>query len=103
MQGPSDSLYQTDSNDSAPSQVPIPYSNRRRGGSSVANQNWFARFFHVKPALRVVAFSVPRAKIRKEIYKTLRAWKIHGMDGVYIDREENVVRGRVCEINGKLF
>jgi serine/threonine-protein kinase HSL1, negative regulator of Swe1 kinase len=66
-----------------------------------ANQNWFARFFHVKPAVRIIAFKIPKAKIRKEVYRTLREWKVYGMEGVYLDRAENVVRGRVCESNCK--
>ncbi|EED19347.1 serine/threonine protein kinase (Kcc4), putative [Talaromyces stipitatus ATCC 10500] len=94
-----DTLRQVESNDTAISHVPVHYSGRRARRPSGASQNWFARFFHVKPALRVMAFNVPKAKIRKEIYRTLRDWKVYGMNDVYLDRAENVVRGRVCEKN----
>ncbi|OKL62759.1 hypothetical protein UA08_01446 [Talaromyces atroroseus] len=92
-------LRQVDSNDSGLSHVPIPYTNRRSRRPSGANQNWFARFFHVKPALRVIAFHIPKARIRKEIYKTLREWKEYGMQDVHLDRAQNVIRGRVSEMN----
>ncbi|KAF5015721.1 hypothetical protein F66182_12845, partial [Fusarium sp. NRRL 66182] len=74
-----DALRQIESNDTALSHVPVPSSNRTRRPSG-ANQNWFARFFHVKPALRIIAFKIPKAKIRKEVYRTLREWKVYGMD-----------------------
>ncbi|QGA12665.1 hypothetical protein EYB26_000309 [Talaromyces marneffei] len=94
-----DTHGQIESDDPSLSHVPIPYTNRRTRGPSGANQNWFARFFHVKPAIRTIAFKIPKAKIRKEVYRTFLEWKVYGMDNVSLDRAKNVVRGRVCESN----
>ncbi|PGH08650.1 CAMK/CAMKL/GIN4 protein kinase [Helicocarpus griseus UAMH5409] len=67
---------------------------RRSGG-----QSWFARFFHIKPAARIIAFQVSKVRARKEVLKTLRGWKEYGMKDVRYDKETSTVRGRVDEIN----
>jgi len=63
------------------------------------NQNWFARFFHVKPAVRAIALNVAKKKGRKEVYKILRGWKKYGLENVHLDKTENVIFGRVVEGN----
>lgn len=75
-----------------------PFLNKRR---SVANQNWFARVFQLKPASRVIALNTPKANGRKEIYKLLREWREYGMENVYLDKTKNIVHGQVGEVNCK--
>lgn len=76
---------------------------RQNHGHSGASQNWFARFFHIKPATRVVALQTSKTKARKEVYKTLREWKQYGMEDVRLDKAENIVYGRVGEGNCKFL
>lgn len=68
---------------------------------SLANQNWFARVFQIKPASRVIALNTSKIKGRKEIYKMLREWKEYGMENIYMDKSNSVVHGRVSEVNRK--
>lgn len=68
---------------------------------SLANQNWFARVFQIKPASRVIALNTSKVKGRKELYKLLREWKKYGMEDVYMDKSNSVVHGRVSEVNCK--
>lgn len=63
------------------------------------NPNWFARFFHVKPATRVVALNTSKVKGRKDVYKTLRDWQRYGMEEVHLDKANNVIYGRVGQVN----
>lgn len=78
-----------------------PFLNKRR---SVANQNWFARVFHIKPATRVIALNMTRSKSRKEVYRLLREWKEYGMENVHIDKNNsNLVHGQVGEVNGEFL
>ncbi|KAK2800382.1 hypothetical protein FQN51_006108 [Onygenales sp. PD_10] len=64
-----------------------------------SSQNWFARFFHLKPASKTLAFSVSKTRARKEIVKILQEWKKYGMEDIKFDKETNIVTGRVAEIN----
>lgn len=73
-----------------------PPKNRRL---SLANQNWFARVFQIKPASRVIALNTSKVKGRKEVYKLLREWRDYGMEDVYMDKSNSVVHGRVGEVN----
>ncbi|CAG8009178.1 unnamed protein product [Penicillium olsonii] len=70
--------------------------NKRR---SVANQNWFARVFQIKPATQVIPLSISKAKGRKELYRLLREWQDFGMEDVYLDKTNSIVHGRVGEAN----
>ncbi|OJD11349.1 CAMK/CAMKL/GIN4 protein kinase [Emergomyces pasteurianus Ep9510] len=87
---------------SFPSQCSKPYkrnnTNIMKGRHSAA-QNWFARFFHVKPATKTLAFQVSKIRARKEVVKILHEWKKYGMEDVHFDKENNIVRGRVAEVN----
>ncbi|KAJ5787789.1 hypothetical protein N7457_002779 [Penicillium paradoxum] len=74
----------------------LPFRNKRR---SIANHNWFARVFQIKPATQVIALSTSRAKGRKELYKLLREWQDFGMEDVYLDKTNSIVHGRVGEAN----
>jgi len=61
------------------------------------NQNWFAKFFHIKPATRVLCLVVTKAKARKELFKLLRGWHRYGVRDVVAERRPggDVIRGRV--------
>jgi serine/threonine-protein kinase HSL1 (negative regulator of Swe1 kinase) len=61
------------------------------------NQNWFAKFFHIKPATRVLCFVTTKAKARKELIKTLKGWHQYGLRDVVAERRAggDVLRGRV--------
>lgn len=73
------------------------FNNARSDGS----RNWFARFFHVKPARRVIALNTSKVKGRKEVIKILKEWKQYGLEGVHIDKTRNVIVGSVGEVNCK--
>ena len=75
-----------------------PFRNKRR---SLANHNWFARVFQIKPATQVIAMNTSKVKGRKELYKLLREWRDFGMEDVYLDKTNSIVHGRVCEANCK--
>ncbi|KAJ5824839.1 hypothetical protein N7447_007179 [Penicillium robsamsonii] len=75
---------------------PNPPRNKRR---SIANHNWFARVFQIKPATHVIALSTSKSKARKELYKLLREWRDFGMEDVYLDRANSIVHGRISEAN----
>ncbi|KAJ5263250.1 hypothetical protein N7478_010855 [Penicillium angulare] len=66
---------------------------------SIANQNWFARVFQIKPATRVIALNTTKVKGRKEIHKLLCEWEDYGMEDVYMDKSNSLVHGRVGEVN----
>jgi hypothetical protein len=77
-----------------------PFRNKRR---SVANHNWFARVFQIKPASRVLALNCSKLKGRKELYRLLREWRDYGMEDVWLDKANSIVHGRVSEANCKSF
>lgn len=67
------------------------------------SQNWFAKFFHIKPASRVICLSVSKAKARREIVKILKDWRKYGLRDVVTERSEvgDLIRGRVDSMNWK--
>ncbi|KAJ5595539.1 uncharacterized protein N7459_001747 [Penicillium hispanicum] len=73
-----------------------PFNDKRR---SLANQNWFARVFQIKPASRIIALNTTKVKGRKEVYKMLRDWKDFGMENVYMDKNNSIVHGQLGELN----
>ncbi|CAG8890416.1 unnamed protein product [Penicillium egyptiacum] len=75
---------------------PNPSRHKRR---SIANHNWFARVFQIKPATQVIALNTSKVKGRKELYKLLREWRDFGMEDVYLDKTNSIVHGRVSEAN----
>ncbi|KGO58760.1 hypothetical protein PEX2_091380 [Penicillium expansum] len=88
-------LADTDSSVEA-DDAPNPFHQKRR---SIANHNWFARVFQIKPATQVIALSTSKVKGRKELYKLLREWRDFGMEDVYLDKTNSIVHGRVSEAN----
>ncbi|TVY83053.1 Serine/threonine-protein kinase [Lachnellula suecica] len=62
-------------------------------------QNWLAKLFNVKPASKFICFSVSRRRARQEITTVLREWKRYGLRDVQVDKERNIVFGKVGEKN----
>lgn len=58
-------------------------------------QNWLARLFRVKPATEHLCFSIPRRRARQEIAILLREWRRYGIRDVQVDKDRNLVFGRV--------
>jgi serine/threonine-protein kinase HSL1, negative regulator of Swe1 kinase len=86
----------------------FPYRSRNRHGTKHEDpasrqiepqRSWIAKLFHVKPALKFVCFSVSKRKARKEIVKILKDWKRYGVRGVQVDKDRNIVFGRVAAKN----
>jgi serine/threonine-protein kinase HSL1 (negative regulator of Swe1 kinase) len=64
-------------------------------------QNWFAKLFNVKPATKYICFSVTRRRARQEITTVLREWRRYGIRDVQVDKERNIVFGKVGAKNCK--
>lgn len=80
---------------------PISRLQSERQAPKSGNPNWFARFFHVKPATRVVALDTSKVKGRKAVYKILRDWEQYGMEEVRLDKANSIIYGRVGQGNCK--
>lgn len=65
-------------------------------------QNWLARLFHVKPATKYICFSVSKRRARQEIVSLLKEWRKYGAKDIVVDKERNIVFGRVGPKNCKL-
>jgi len=70
-----------------------------------ANQNWFTKFLHLKPATSVVVMQASKAHARKEIVKVLREWRKFGIRDVAVERRPtgDVIQARVDATNCKSF
>lgn len=66
-------------------------------------QNWLAKLFHVKPASKFICFSVSRRTARLEIAKVLKDWKRYGIKDVQVDKQRNIVFGKVGSENCKSY
>jgi len=58
-------------------------------------QNWLARLFRVKPATGYLCFGIQRRRARQEMAILLRTWRKYGIKDVEVDKERNVIFGRV--------
>ena len=67
--------------------------------STGPERSWFARFFHLKPATRIICFSIPRGKARQELVILLREWERHGIKDLQYSRETNTITARVDKQN----
>ena len=67
--------------------------------SSGPERSWFARFFHIKPASKILCFSIPRGRARKELTRLLREWERHGLRDVQCSRHTNTISARVDRQN----
>jgi len=73
------------------------------GGRQIeVQQNWLARLFRVKPAMRNICFCVPKRKCQAEIVKLLLSWQEFGIEDIEVDEERDLVFARVGATNGKL-
>ena len=67
--------------------------------SAGPERSWFARFFNLKPATKVLCFSLPRGRARQELYILLREWQRHGIRDLHYSRETNTISARVDKQN----
>ncbi|KAK5175316.1 serine/threonine-protein kinase gin4 [Saxophila tyrrhenica] len=67
--------------------------------STGPERSWFARFFHIKPAVKVVCFSIPRGRARQELVILLREWQRHGVQDLQYSRETNTITASVGKHN----
>ncbi|KAF3014269.1 hypothetical protein E8E14_011139 [Neopestalotiopsis sp. 37M] len=58
-------------------------------------QNWLARLFRVKPATEHICFTLSRRQTRQEIAILLKEWRRYGIRDVQVDKDRNIVFGRV--------
>jgi serine/threonine-protein kinase HSL1, negative regulator of Swe1 kinase len=58
-------------------------------------QSWLARLFRVKPATGHLCFTIPRRRARQEIAILLKEWRRYGIRDVQVDKDRNIVFGRV--------
>lgn len=82
-----------------PEKLPLQNQDQFNQARPDGSRNWFARFFHVKPAKRVIALNTSKAKGRKEVVKILREWKQYGLKGVRMGNTKNIIVGSVGEVN----
>ncbi|EXJ78734.1 CAMK/CAMKL/GIN4 protein kinase [Capronia coronata CBS 617.96] len=70
-------------------------------GPIEVSQNWFAKFFHIKPATRMICLQINKGKARKELVKILKDWRKYGLRDVVAEQRggADVVRGRVDACN----
>ncbi|EEP79648.1 conserved hypothetical protein [Uncinocarpus reesii 1704] len=64
-----------------------------------SSQNWFVKFFHIKPATRTIALNTSKSRARREVLKILREWRKYGMEDIYFDKQNSLIRGKVAELN----
>ena len=67
----------------------------------VINQNWFAKFFHIKPASQVVCLQISKKSARIEIIRVLKLWNKYGLRDVVCEKRASgdIIRGRVDACN----
>ena len=62
-------------------------------------QNWFTRFFNVKPAKRIIGMQVPKLRAMKEIRGVLRDWRRYGMRDILVDKAAGIIHCKVSTEN----
>jgi hypothetical protein len=67
--------------------------------SSGPERSWFARFLNIKPAHKLLCFSIPRGRARQELVLLLKAWQRHGVRDLEYSREHNSIYARVDKNN----
>lgn len=63
------------------------------------HQNWLARLFRVKPAMRFLCLQISGRRARQEVTILLREWRKWGMRDIEVDKERNIVFARVGQKN----
>lgn len=66
-------------------------------------QNWLAKLFNIKPAVKTICFSVSNRRARQEIVTILKEWKRYGIRELQVDKKRNIVFGKVAAKNCKLL
>ncbi|KAK4177025.1 hypothetical protein QBC36DRAFT_387010 [Triangularia setosa] len=70
------------------------------GGRKIeVQQNWLARLFRVKPAMRYLCFAIPKRRARQEMAILLRDWRKYGIKDIEVDKERNIIFARVAAKN----
>ena len=64
-------------------------------------QTWFTRMLHIKPASKLLCFTVGKVRARQEVASILKAWKKYGLRDVVVDRARSLIFGRVDVKNCK--
>jgi len=67
--------------------------------SSGPERSWFARFLNIKPASKILCFSIPRGRARQELVLLLKEWQRHGIRDLEYSREQNTIAARVDKTN----
>jgi serine/threonine-protein kinase HSL1 (negative regulator of Swe1 kinase) len=67
--------------------------------SSGPERSWFSRFLHIKPASKLVCFTIPRGRARQELVVLLKEWQRHGVRDLEYSREHNSITARVDKVN----
>lgn len=62
-------------------------------------QNWLARLFRVKPAMRYLCLGISARRARQDVSILLREWRKWGMRDIEVDKDRNVVFARVGKKN----
>lgn len=84
-----------------PEEQPLPYGTNTtslenpRTRQIEPQQTWIARLFHVKPATKYICLSVTNRRARQEIANLLRDWRKYGARDIVVDKDRNMVFGRV--------
>ncbi|EMC94698.1 hypothetical protein BAUCODRAFT_558349 [Baudoinia panamericana UAMH 10762] len=78
---------------------PAPSSNDGPPDSAEAERSWFSRFFNLKPAAKILCFSIPRGRARQELVILFREWQRHGIRDLQYSRETNTITARVDKQN----
>jgi serine/threonine-protein kinase HSL1 (negative regulator of Swe1 kinase) len=99
---------ESDEDSSAEAQTQSHIKRAANNGNSKPRQiepqrNWLAKLFNVKPASKFICFCVSKRRARQEITTILKEWKRYGIRNIQVDKERNVVFGRVSAKNCKLI
>lgn len=62
-------------------------------------RSWLTRFLHIKPASRIMCFETGRGRVRTELVRLLRNWRSYGLRDIVLDREKNLIFGRLAAEN----
>lgn len=76
-----------------------PDDSANRTGPPDMQKNWLSRFLHIKPASKTLCFHIGRGKVRQDLVRLLRDWQRFGVKDVSVDRETNIISGRVDKNN----
>lgn len=77
---------------------PLPPTTPTSAGEPVT-RSWFARFLRLRPETRTLAYNVPRARTRQELFRLLKDWQRHGIQDLVYFPQDNSITARVDKIN----